>query len=57
MFREMRRKRQELEERDCIEILKKGQTGVLAVAGSDANTEGNKTGTTWNDEETVILRY
>ena len=35
MFREMRRKRQELEERDCIEILKKGQTGVLAVAGSD----------------------
>ena len=34
MFREMRRKRQELEERDCIEILKKGQTGVLAVAGS-----------------------
>lgn len=36
MFREMRRKRQELEERDCIEILKKGQTGVLAVAGSDS---------------------
>lgn len=35
MFREMRRKRQELEERDCIEILKKGQTGVLAVAGND----------------------
>ena len=28
--------------------------GGLAVAGSDANTEGNKTGTTWNDEETVI---
>ena len=35
MFREMRRKRQELEERDCVEILKNGQTGVLAVAWSD----------------------
>lgn len=33
MFREMRRKRQELKEEDCIKMLKRGQTGVLAVAG------------------------
>ena len=35
MFREMRRQRQALEARDCIEILTKGKTGVLAVAVSD----------------------
>ena len=35
MFREMRRKRQQLSEEECIEILKSGTSGVLAVAGDD----------------------
>ena len=35
MFREMRRKRQELKEEDCIKMLKRGQAGVLAVAGDE----------------------
>ncbi|WP_099467522.1 pyridoxamine 5'-phosphate oxidase family protein [Konateibacter massiliensis] len=35
MFREMRRKRQELSFEDCIDVLKKGTSGVLAVAGDD----------------------
>ena len=33
MFREMRRKRQQLTEVECIEILKKNTFGVLAVSG------------------------
>lgn len=33
MFREMRRKRQQLAEAECIEILKKNTSGVLAVSG------------------------
>lgn len=33
MFREMRRKRQQLTEAECIEILKKNTSGVLAVSG------------------------
>lgn len=33
MFREMRRKRQQLTEVECIEILKKNTSGVLAVSG------------------------
>lgn len=35
MFREMRRCRQQLSEEECIEILQKGTSGVLAVAGDD----------------------
>lgn len=35
MFREMRRKRQQLTEAECIEILKKNTSGVLAVSGDD----------------------
>lgn len=35
MFREMRRKRQRLPERDAEEILRQGQSGVLAVGGDD----------------------
>lgn len=35
MFREMRRKRQQLTEAECIEILKKNTSGVLAVLGDD----------------------
>lgn len=33
MFREMRRKRQQLTETECIEILKRNTSGVLAVSG------------------------
>ena len=35
MFREMRRKRQELTETECVEILKRNTSGVLAVSGDD----------------------
>ena len=35
MFREMRRKRQQLTEAECIKILKKNTSGVLAVLGDD----------------------
>lgn len=35
MFREMRRKRQELSREDCISILTQCQTGILAVSGED----------------------
>ena len=33
MFREMRRKKQELSEEDCLEVLSKGTHGILAVSG------------------------
>ena len=33
MFREMRRKRQALSERECVEILRCGTSGVLALSG------------------------
>lgn len=33
MFREMRRKKQQLPAKDCIAILEKGSSGVLAVLG------------------------
>ena len=35
MFREMRRKKQQLEESDCVEILKNEKRGVLSVIGDD----------------------
>ena len=35
MFREMRRKRQQLTEAECIEILMKNTSGVLAVLGDN----------------------
>ena len=35
MFREMRRKAQQLNESECIEILENGSSGVLAVSGDD----------------------
>ena len=35
MFREMRRKRQQLTESECIEILERNTSGVLAVSGDD----------------------
>lgn len=35
MFREMRRKKQELSPEECIEILEKGTSGVLAVSGDE----------------------
>lgn len=35
MFREMRRKRQQLTEEECVEILKRNTSGVLAVSGDD----------------------
>ena len=35
MFREMRRKAQQLSERECAEILEKSSSGVLAVSGDD----------------------
>lgn len=35
MFREMRRKRQQLTEEECVEILKRNTSGVLAVCGDD----------------------
>ena len=35
MFREMRRKRQQLTETECIEILNRNTSGVLAVSGDN----------------------
>ena len=35
MFREMRRKRQQLPNEECIEILEKSTSGVLAVSGDE----------------------
>ncbi len=35
MFREMRRKRQELPKEDSIAVLRRGTSGVLALAGDD----------------------
>jgi nitroimidazol reductase NimA-like FMN-containing flavoprotein (pyridoxamine 5'-phosphate oxidase superfamily) len=35
MFREMRRKKQQLSEEACIHVLEKGTSGVLAVYGED----------------------
>ena len=35
MFREMRRKNQALSLEECIDILERGTSGVLAVAGDD----------------------
>lgn len=35
MFREMRRKRQQLSEEECRAVLKRGTSGVLAVSGDD----------------------
>ena len=35
MFRDMRRKKQELPKEDCAAILKRGMSGVLALAGDD----------------------
>lgn len=37
MFRNMRRKNQQLPEAACIEILQKGTSGVLALAGEDGD--------------------
>jgi nitroimidazol reductase NimA-like FMN-containing flavoprotein (pyridoxamine 5'-phosphate oxidase superfamily) len=35
MFREMRRKLQELSKEQCIEVLRRGKSGVLATSGDD----------------------
>lgn len=35
MFREMRRKKQELSPEECVEILERGTSGVLAVSGDE----------------------
>lgn len=35
MFREMRRKKQALSEQDCITVLRRATSGVLAVSGED----------------------
>lgn len=35
MFREMRRKKQQLSDAECVEILKNNTSGVLAVCGDD----------------------
>lgn len=35
MFREMRRHRQQLTHEECVEILERGTSGVLAVTGDD----------------------
>ena len=35
MFREMRRKGQQLSAEECIEILNRGTSGVLALEGDD----------------------
>ena len=35
MFREMRRKKQKLTEKQCIDILKRAKTATLALHGDD----------------------
>ena len=40
MFREMRRKKQQLAEAECVEILNRNTSGVLAVLGDDGYPYG-----------------
>ena len=35
MFREMRRKNQQMSEENCAAVLERGTSGVLAVSGDD----------------------
>lgn len=40
MFREMRRKNQQLSDEECIQILKKAKRGILSVIGEDGYPYG-----------------
>ena len=54
MFREMRRKKQQLEESECVEILKNEKRGVLSVIGDDGYPYGIPMDHYYNEENGKI---
>ena len=54
MFREMRRKKQQLEESECVEILKNEKRGVLSVIGDDGYPYGIPMNHYYNEENGKI---
>lgn len=54
MFREMRRKKQQLEESECIELLKNEKRGVLSVIGDDGYPYGIPMDHYYNEENGKI---
>ena len=54
MFREMRRKNQQLEESECVEILKNEKRGVLSVIGDDGYPYGIPMDHYYNEENGKI---
>ena len=56
MFREMRRKNQQLTEAECVEVLKNETRGVLSVAGEDGYPYGMPMNF-WYDEESGHLFF
>ena len=51
MFRKMRRFKQELSERECIEILKKEPRGVLSMIGDDGYPYGIPMSHWYNEDD------
>lgn len=56
MFREMARKKQQITEAECIELLKNEKRGVLSVLGDDGYPYGMPMNH-WYDEETGKLWF
>lgn len=56
MFREMRRKNQQLSQRRCVELLKTHTLGVLSVLGDDQYPYGTPINY-WYDENTNALYF
>lgn len=54
MFRELIRKKQQLSEAECIEILKKEKRGVLSVIGDDGYPYGSPMNHFYNDSDGCI---
>ena len=54
MFREMARKKQQLEDAECIELLRKTKRGVLSVLGDDGYPYGMPLNHFYNDEDGKI---
>ena len=54
MFRELRRKNQEISHDDCIELLKKETRGVLSVIGDDGYPYGMPMNHFYNEEDGMI---
>ncbi len=54
MFREMRRYKQQIDEEECIEILKEEKRGVLSVLGDDGYPYGLPMNHWYNEEDGKI---